>query len=97
MKEFSESQRRKSYALIMSWHSVTCTITNRKPRLTKDKILPTIQDNGPIALTYYLIISQVRNYTLVSDDGVIRPEIFYKALTLWVDRDVLGYAFSQVC
>ena len=44
-----------------------------------------------------LIISQVRNYTLVSDDGVIRPEIFYKALTLWVDRDVLGYAFSQVC
>ncbi|KAJ7372963.1 Protein patched 1 [Desmophyllum pertusum] len=39
--------------------------------------------------------SKVRSYKLVSDDGIIRPEIFYKALTIWVDRDVLGYAFSQ--
>ncbi|XP_068677208.1 uncharacterized protein [Montipora foliosa] len=39
--------------------------------------------------------SKVRNFTLVSDDGIIRPELFYKALTVWIDRDVLGYAFSQ--
>ncbi|PFX16832.1 Protein patched-like 2 [Stylophora pistillata] len=38
--------------------------------------------------------TKVRNYKLVSD-GIIRPEIFYKALTVWIDRDVLGYAFSQ--
>ena len=52
---------------------------------------------GAFRLVALHVISQVLNYTLVSDDGVIRPEIFYKALTLWVDRDVLGYAFSQVC
>ena len=52
MKEFLELQRRKSYALVMSWHPVTCTITTRWPRWTKDKILPTIQDNGPIVLTW---------------------------------------------
>jgi len=39
--------------------------------------------------------SKVRNVTLVSDDGIIRPDLFYKALTVWIDRDVLGYAFSQ--
>ena len=39
---------------------------------------------------------QARSYKLVSDAGIIRPEIFYKALTIWIDRDVLGYAFSQV-
>ena len=49
-----------------------------------------------IASIYCVISLQVRNYKLVSD-GIIRPEIFYKALTVWIDRDVLGYAFSQVC
>ncbi len=39
---------------------------------------------------------QVRSYKLVSEDGIIRPEVFYKALTIWIDRDVLGYAFAQV-
>ena len=49
-----------------------------------------------IACIYCVISLQVRNYKLVSN-GIIRPEIFYKALTVWIDRDVLGYAFSQVC
>ena len=43
-----------------------------------------------------LFTFQVQNITLVSDDGIIRPDLFYKALTVWIDRDVLGYAFSQV-
>lgn len=47
-------------------------------------------------ILFVCVILQVRNYKLVSD-GIIRPEIFYKALTVWIDRDVLGYAFSQVC
>ena len=49
-----------------------------------------------IACIYCVTSLQVRNYKLVSN-GIIRPEIFYKALTVWIDRDVLGYAFSQVC
>ena len=43
------------------------------------------------------VFLQARSYKLVSDAGIIRPEVFYKALTVWIDRDVLGYAFSQVC
>ncbi|KAL9951680.1 hypothetical protein ACROYT_G044398 [Oculina patagonica] len=39
--------------------------------------------------------SKVRSYKLVNKDGIIRPEVFYKALTIWIDRDVLGYAFAQ--
>jgi len=45
----------------------------------------------------YMCCFQARSYKLVNDAGIIRPEIFYKALTIWIDRDVLGYAFSQVC
>ena len=44
----------------------------------------------------YIFSFQIRSYKLVSEDGIIRPEVFYKALTVWIDRDVLGYAFSQV-
>lgn len=52
-----------------------------------------------ILVTSYVRVCflQARSYKLVSDAGIIRPEVFYKALTVWIDRDVLGYAFSQVC
>ncbi|XP_020624651.1 protein patched homolog 1-like isoform X2 [Orbicella faveolata] len=46
-------------------------------------------------LSYYNEFKNVRNYKLVSDDGIIRPEIFYKALTTWTNEDFLGYQFSQ--
>ena len=44
-----------------------------------------------------ICVLQVQNNKLVSDDGIIRPEIFYKALTTWIKEDFLGYQFSQVC
>ena len=34
---------------------------------------------------------------LVSKDGIIRPETFYKYLMVWYNVDVLGYTMSQVC
>lgn len=53
-------------------------------------------DKKKLAKLALLFTFQVRNITLVSDNGIIRPGLFYKALTVWIDRDVLGYAFSQV-
>lgn len=39
---------------------------------------------------------QVRSVRLVSEDGIIRPETFYKYLKVWCSVDYLGYTFSQV-
>ena len=65
------------------------------------KLRVSVPDSGSwsgMVIKYKRIcVLQVRNYKLVSDDGIIRPEIFYKALTTWTNEDFLGYQFSQVC
>lgn len=94
MMYFRDWLRDIQTAFNQEWANKTITYSGWKENAT---------DNGVIAFKLLsqtgngdeIDRSKVRNYTLVSDDGVIRPEIFYKALTLWVDRDVLGYAFSQ--
>ena len=40
---------------------------------------------------------KVRDVRLVSKDGIIRPETFYKYLMVWYNVDVMGYTMSQVC
>ena len=42
------------------------------------------------------LAQQVRSVRLVSEDGIIRPETFYKYLMVWCSMDYLGYTFSQV-
>ncbi|XP_074612004.1 protein patched homolog 1-like isoform X2 [Acropora palmata] len=39
--------------------------------------------------------SIVRDVRLVSKDGIIRPETFYKYLMVWYNVDVMGYTMSQ--
>ena len=39
---------------------------------------------------------QVRSVRLVNEDGIIRPETFYKYLMVWYNMDPIGYTDSQV-
>ena len=39
---------------------------------------------------------QVRSVRLVNEDGIIRPETFYKYLLVWYNMDPIGYTDSQV-
>ena len=64
---------------------------------TKTRFEEEAKGNSEMAYYKHTCILQVRNYKLVGDDGIIRPEVFYKALTTWANEDFLGYQFSQVC
>lgn len=44
-----------------------------------------------------LLNLQVRSVRLVNDEGIIRPETFYKYLMVWYNVDYMGYTMSQVC
>ena len=46
---------------------------------------------------YHFLYLKVRDVRLVSKDGIIRPETFYKYLMVWYNVDVMGYTMSQVC
>ena len=46
---------------------------------------------------YHCLYLKVRDVRLVSKDGIIRPETFYKYLMVWYNVDVMGYTMSQVC
>ncbi|CAH3129517.1 unnamed protein product [Pocillopora meandrina] len=39
--------------------------------------------------------SIVRSVRLVNEDGIIRPETFYKYLMVWYNMDPIGYTYSQ--
>lgn len=43
-----------------------------------------------------MLFQQVRSVRLVDDEGIVRPETFYKYLMVWYNMDFMGYTASQV-
>ena len=64
---------------------------------TKDNLHTVFLSVSVIVMGHNLLNLQVRSVRLVNDEGIIRPETFYKYLMVWYNVDYMGYTMSQVC